>query len=133
MYILQLLTHNVGPLYHNSSQQDSRRNSSKYYSSKMTHINPQRNTLKIQHNTGRSVTGALSCDMHPRRQRSNQSTDSTSITPDWTRLPSTLRLPRFAGPASALDAGGGGGGGGAEDAALLVGPPAFPDAALVTF
>lgn len=48
-------------------------------------------------------------------------------------MPSTLRLPRFAGPASALAGGGGGGGGGAEDSVLLVGPPAFPDAALVTF
>lgn len=54
------------------------------------------------------------------------------MTPDWTRLPSTLRLPFFAGPASVLDPGDGGGGG-AEDAVLLVGPPAFADAALVTF
>lgn len=45
MYIFQLLTHNDGLLYHNSSQQDSRRNSSKYYNSKSTHINSQRNTL----------------------------------------------------------------------------------------
>ena len=38
----------------------------------------------------------------------------------------------FTGPASVLEPGDGGGGG-AEDALLLVGPPFFPDAALVTF
>lgn len=89
-----------------------------------------RTMLRIQHTECRPLTGAnlCMCTVHA----NVQSTLSTSITPDWTRLPSTLRLPLVAGLASALGSDDGGGGG-ADDAVLLVGPPAFPDAALVTF